>query len=67
MAEEYIKRSDAIEAINNRMQEYIDKAYAPVNGGFKEFEMFSNAALGCRASIDIIKQIPSANVQEIVQ
>ena len=66
MADEFIKRSDAIDAITERMYEYMNKAYSQCPGGYREEEMYSNAALGCRAASEEIKAIPSADVQPVV-
>ena len=65
---EYIEREAALRAIENKRNEYIDKAWKPVVGGrYIQDELFTNAALGCRAAEEEIKTVPASNVRPVVR
>ena len=67
MADEYISREAALRAIENKRNEYVDKAWTPVVGGrYRQDELFANAALGCRAAEEEVKTVPAADVKPVV-
>ena len=68
MADEYISREAALRAIENKRNEYVDKAWKPVVGGrYQQDELFTNAALGCRAADEEVKTVPAADVKPVVR
>lgn len=51
-----------------KQNEYVDKAWKPVVGGmWQQDELFTNAALGCRAACEQVKAIPAADVVPVVR
>lgn len=63
---DYISREAANIAIQKKMQEYINKSVHPLGfGKYKEDDIFTNAALGCRAALEELKSIPAADVREV--
>ena len=65
---EYIEREAALAAIMEKQNEYVDKAWKPVVGGmWQQDELFTNAALGCRAACEQVKAIPAADVVPVVR
>ena len=64
----YIEFEAALRAIENKRNEYVDKAWKPVIGGrYQQDELFANAALGCRAAEEELKTVPAADVVEVVR
>ena len=64
---DYISREAALRAIENKRNEYVDKAWKPVIGGrYQQDELFANAALGCRAAEEEVKTVPAADVKPVV-
>lgn len=65
---EYIEREAALRAIENKRNEYVDKAWKPVFGGrYQQDEFFANVALGCRAAEEELKTIPAADIKCVVR
>ena len=63
---DYISREAANIAIQKKMQEYINKSVQPLGfGRYREDDLFTNAALGCRAALEEVKAIPAADVREV--
>ena len=62
----YISREAAIVAISKKMQEYISKSVQPLGFcKYREDDLFTNAALGCRAALEEVKALPAADVREV--
>ena len=65
---EYISREAAIVAISKKMQEYISKSVQPLGFcKYREDDLFTNAALGCRAALEEVKALPAADVRPVVR
>ena len=66
--DDFISRKAALRAIENKRNEYVDKAWKPVVGGrYQQDELFTNAALGCRAAEEEVKTVPAADVKPVVR
>lgn len=65
MVKKYIELDSAILAIETKMQEYINKSFQPLGfGKYREDSLFTDAALGCRASLESIKVLPVVTFSE---